>query len=125
MEAGTKAQNAWVEHLKQDPEIGEPQVNSRTGVDTGRGGLSRFDVLFAAQNLDIFVEVQSSLSGSHKPVQVQGQIIGFAAQSAGGSSPARFYKIVADKRRVLRWSEDCAHKNLSTGTYRPDLILPF
>jgi hypothetical protein len=123
--AGTHAQREWLADIAAAGGIaikGEP----RTGVDSAGGGQSRYDVLFTLAQMDIYVEVQSSDYGTgHKPVQEQGQVIGFAHSSAGSGIAARFYKIIGQPRKIYRWSRGKAQAGLRTGDYNPQRVFEY
>jgi len=96
----------------------------RTGVDSAGGGQSRFDVVFTIAGTDVYVEVQSSdYDTGHKPVQKQGQLLGFAHVTAGTGVPARYYKVIGRPRKIYCWSRGPAQAALAKGNYSHQKIL--
>ena len=125
MMAGSSAQLRLLAAIRQQ---GGTAIKSepRTGVDSAGGGQSRFDILFSLNNTDIYLEVQASgYHHGHKPVQLQGQVIGFAEVSAGMGMPARYYKIIGNPRQIYRWSRRAAQNALAKGDYKPQLQMSY
>jgi hypothetical protein len=119
MWAGTVAQNEWLTDISSR---GGTRIKAepRTGVDSGGGGMSCYDVLFSLSGMDIYVEVQASeYNVGHKPIQAQGQVLGFAHVSAGVGVPARYYKIFGKPRKICRWSRRETQKALTKADYEP------
>jgi hypothetical protein len=122
--AGTEAGKQWIVDVRSlhGKVIEEPG----TGVDTGRGGYSRFDVVFVLNNMEIYVEVQATdYNTGHKPVQTQGQIIGFAHVSAGRGIPARYFIFIGFPSQIVRWSRKTAQDRLRTGNYEPQVVMDY
>ncbi len=124
--AGNQAQKEWIADIAARGGT-RIKTNPRTGVDTGRGGQSQFDVLVNLAGLDVYLEVQApGVDKGYKLVQAQGQLVGFAHVSAGAGVPARYYKIVGQTRRIYCWSSrGRAHGALTTADYEPQQTLYF
>jgi len=123
MTAGNKAQTDWIADVRLR---GATQIKAepRTGVDSAGGGQSRYDVVFNLMGTDIYLEVQATgYASGHKPVQEQGQLIGFAHVSTGVGVIARYYKIFGNPRQIYRWSRRAAQGALSKADYAPKHIM--
>jgi hypothetical protein len=123
MAAGSKAQNNLASAIRSEGAT-RIQLEPRTGVDSAGGGQSRYDALFNLFATDIYMEVQASdYHHGHKPVQLQGQVLGFAEVAAGAGGPARYYKIIGRPRLIYRWSRRAAQCSVSMGDYDPQIVM--
>ncbi len=123
MAIGRVAEQAWIQDIGSRGGT-DIQRCPRTGVDSQHGGQSRFDVIFNLGGTIIYVEVQATdYNTGHKPVQAQGQILGFAHSATGAN--ARYYKIIGASRTISRWSVGSTLRRLESGDYSAASVFEF